>query len=312
MREGEAVCPARLNERRSACVLDGGPAALDDRTRLAQFVQITDKSTDRMASTIDSDARAGRAQDSDLSAVKTLRKALTILDAFATSERPLTVAEVAVRAGVTRPTAHRLVQTLIADGYLAQDPRDGRISPGYSVLQLAGTLLDTNTLRLESLPHLESLAHATGERANLGILHRNRLLYLAGVEKPTLPTIYSRFGKTATAHWTALGKAILANLPEEALQAYLSAEPLTRKTENTITDEAELRRQFEEIRGRGYAVDCAEHMGGTYCIASAIVVDGRPVAAIGVTGRALEPLEEHVDTIRHTAEVISHVLSRGF
>ena len=97
-----------------------------------------------------------RTEDSDLSAVKTLRKALAILDAFAAAERPLTVAEVAVRAGVTRPTAHRLIQTLVASGYLSQDPGDSRIMPGYSVLQLASSLLDTNLIRLESLPHLET------------------------------------------------------------------------------------------------------------------------------------------------------------
>src|SRR5690606_31962714 len=95
-----------------------------------------------------------QAEETGASAVKTLRKALAILDAFAAAGHPLTVAKAAVLAGVTRPTAHRLIQTLIADGYLVQSPRDGRISPGYSVLQLAGSLLDTNQMRLESLPHL--------------------------------------------------------------------------------------------------------------------------------------------------------------
>ena len=144
---------------------------------------------------------------------------------------PLTVAEVAIRAGVTRPTAHRLVQTMISDGYLTQNPRDGRISPGYSVLQLAGGLLDTNQMRIEALPHLEALAHELGERADLGILHRNQLLYLAGVEKPSLPTIYSRFGKTAPAYCASLGKAILAYLPADELKSYFKQVPLTRRDE---------------------------------------------------------------------------------
>jgi len=109
-----------------------------------------------MAVTTASYPEAKKAEDADLSAVKTLRKALAILDAFAAAERPLTVAEVAVRAGVTRPTAHRLIQTLVASGYLSQDPGDSRIMPGYSVLQLASSLLDTNLIRLESLPHLET------------------------------------------------------------------------------------------------------------------------------------------------------------
>ena len=111
-----------------------------------------------MRSAADTELPLRKPEDSDLSAVKTLRKALTILDAFAGAERPLTVAEVAIMTGMTRPTAHRLAQTLVAEGFLSQDARDGRISPGYSVLQLAGRLLDSNRLRLEALPHLESLA----------------------------------------------------------------------------------------------------------------------------------------------------------
>jgi DNA-binding IclR family transcriptional regulator len=254
---------------------------------------------------------ARRNAENDASAVKTLRKALAILDAFAAAEMPLTVAEVAIRAGVTRPTAHRLVQTMIADGYLTQNPRDGRISPGYSVLQLAGGLLDTNQMRIEALPHLESLAREIGERANLGILHRNQLLYLAGVEKPSLPTIYSRFGKTAPAYCASLGKAILAFLPPDELKGYFKQVPLTRRTKNTITDEAELRKELAEVRKKGYALDREEHIPGFFCIASPIFLDGAPIGAIGVTARALPPLQEHVGRIQHTAEVISHVLSRG-
>ena len=259
------------------------------------------------------EARASikKSEESNTSEVKTLRKALTILDTFASAERPLSVAEVAVRAGVTRPTAHRLAQTLLAEGYLVQDSRDGRIAPGYSVLRLAGNLLDTNRVRLESLPHLESLARKSGERANLGILHRNQTLYLAGVEKPSLPTIYTRFGKTAPAYGSAMGKAMLAFLPAAELEDYLRSETLVAYTDATITDEATLRAELATIREQCFAVDRGEHIVGIACLASAILVAGRPVAAIGLSARSLEPLMEHKDMVIHTAEVISHVLSRG-
>jgi len=264
-----------------------------------------------MQSAADTELRLRKPDDSDLSAVKTLRKALTILDAFAGAERPLTVAEVAIMTGVTRPTAHRLVQTLIAEGFLSQEARDGRISPGYSVLQLAGRLLDSNRLRLEALPHLESLAHGSGERSNLGILHRGQILFLAGVEKPSLPTIYSRFGKTAPAYCISLGKAILAELPPSQLDAYLAGQALLRRTPNTITQEAALRKELGRVKRQGYAIDREEYITGTFCVAAAILVDGSPAGAIGITGRSPEGLMEHVGAIRHTAEVISHVLSHG-
>jgi DNA-binding IclR family transcriptional regulator len=264
-----------------------------------------------MASVAEARREGKKHEESSLSAVKTLRKALGILDAFALAERPLSVAEVAVRAGVTRPTAHRLVQTLVGEGYLSQDPRDGRIAPGYSVLKLAGSLLDTNRVRLEALPYLENLARLSGERANLGILHRDQTLYLAGVEKPSLPTIYSRFGKVVPAYCSALGKAMLAYLPERELQDFLKRQPLTRLTDATITDEAALRAELAKVRESGLAVDNEEHAIGVCCMAAAIIVDGKAVAAIGLSSRTLEQLMRHKDPVQHTAEVISHVLSRG-
>ena len=110
------------------------------------------------------------ADGSARSAVKSLRKALSVLNAVAAADRPLTVAEVALHAGIARPTAYRFVQTLVAEGSLAQDASDGRLSIGFAVLPLAASLLDRNRMRIEALPHLNTLAQQSGERANLGSL----------------------------------------------------------------------------------------------------------------------------------------------
>jgi len=287
-------------------------AASLDASRPGQVsVQYPDTPTARMPTAAHTELLPRKLDDSEVSAVKTLRKALTILDAFASSERSLTVAEVAIMTGVTRPTAHRLVQTLVGEGYLAQDARDGRISAGYSVLQLAGRLLDASRLRLEAMPHLESLARNCGERSNLGILHRGQLLFLAGVEKPSLPTIHSRFGNTAPAYCVSLGKAILADLPEARLNAYLADRPLLRRTPATITQQGALRRELAKVKRQGYALDKEEYMPGIFCVAATILIDGSPAGAMGLTGRSLDGVMEHVGAVRRTAEVISHVLGRG-
>ncbi|MBN8921361.1 MAG: helix-turn-helix domain-containing protein, partial [Rhizobiales bacterium] len=99
-----------------------------------------------------------RDPDVDRSTVKSLRKAMAVLNAVALAERPLTIAELAVRARIARPTAYRLVQTLAGEGHLVQSPVDGRLSIGFSVLPLAASLLDRNRMRLEALPHLHALA----------------------------------------------------------------------------------------------------------------------------------------------------------
>jgi DNA-binding IclR family transcriptional regulator len=104
------------------------------------------------------------------------------------------------------------------------------------VLKLAGRLLDTNRVRLESMSHLDYMARKSGERANLGILHGGEMLYLAGAEKPSLPMIYTRFGQTSPAHCSAVGKAMLAYLPERELQGFPGKGLLMARTENTLTD----------------------------------------------------------------------------
>jgi len=174
-------------------------------------------------------AKTDASEDPDRSAVKSLRKAMTVLNVVAGAERPLTIAEVAINAGIARPTAYRFVQTLVAAGYLAQDPVDGRLSVGFAVLPLASSLLDRNRMRIEALPHLHSLARETGERANLGILYRDRVLYIAGVEKPALPTIYSRFGKNAPAHCSARPFSPICRKPMSARYSSASRSSPTRR-----------------------------------------------------------------------------------
>lgn len=247
----------------------------------------------------------------DRAATKTLRKALGLLEVIATSDHALSVAELASRAGISRPTAHRLVQTLAADGYVEPDPLSGRLSIGLAVLPFAASVLDSNRLRVESLPHLRTLAESTQQRANLGVLHRHQVLYLAGMEKPSLPMIYSRFGNLAPATCSSLGKAIMAFLPSEEVDEIVASHPLVQYTETTITDPARLAAELEATRKRGYSIDMGEHRSHSVCV-SAPIFDSynRPVGAIGISGRTIEPLLAEVQTVRHAAEVISHLISK--
>lgn len=247
--------------------------------------------------------------DTRLPGAKTLAKALTLLDVVATAEHPPTVSELAVRAGLTRPTAHRLVQTLVSAGFVQQDPLDNRLTIGYAVLPLASSLLDRNRLRLEALPHVQALAHKMNERVNLGILNRNRVLILAGGEKPSLPTIYSRFGRTVPVHCCALGKAMLAFLPPGEALAIAKAYPLTARTAKTITNVSALLDDLEAVRARGYSTENGENSATSSCVGVPIFDShDRPIAAISVSARSLEPLIKDIGDVLRTAELISHIL----
>ena len=197
-----------------------------------------------------------------------------------------------MRAGVTRPTAHRLIQTLIGEGYLAQNPDDSRITPGYSVLMLAGSLLDTNQIRLESLPHLEALARTTGERVQPRHPASPSDALPRGVEKPSLPTIFSRFGKTAPAYSlgdrqidpraSAGGRSSPLSEGGAACSAYGAHDH-----RRSGVREAEL----AEVRRVGYCLrPQAKAFPATYCIGAADHRAWRAGGGHRGDGRALEPI----------------------
>jgi DNA-binding IclR family transcriptional regulator len=251
------------------------------------------------------------ATPSDKNEMKSLRKAIGVLRAVSDSGRSLTVAELAATAGISRPAAYRIVQTMVAEGLLEHEPHHGGIALGYDLLPLAANLLDRNNLRLEALPYLDTLAQNADARANLGVMHRNRILYLAGAEKPSLPAIYSRFGKSVPVHCSSLGKAILSRLPEAQIREIVASEPMVRRTANTIVDIDALLADLVVTRQRGYAIDNAESADDVWCIAAVITgANKQPVGAIGISGRDFKAIEAHSGAVCQTAEVLSHMVTR--
>jgi DNA-binding IclR family transcriptional regulator len=239
--------------------------------------------------------------------VRSLLKSLSILDALS-GENSLTAAEIARQVGLNRTTTYRILQTLVGRGYVRVMPGNG-YAIGLKVLPIAAQQLDNNRVRLAALPQLSVLAQRIGERVNLGVLFDNTLLYIAGIEKPSLPNIYSRFGHRAPLHCCSLGKAIVAFSEPQVLEQVLAG-PLLRHTADTILDPALLRTDILAARQRGYAIDRAEHLPGTFCVAAPILdARRRPVAAIGMSSNDLEKTMNSIDEVRLSAEIIGHVLA---
>ena len=252
---------------------------------------------------------AGRPATRAPSAVLTLVKALDVLETVA-GGRSMTVAEIATKVGLNRTTTHRLVQTLMQQHYLQPSENGHGVEIGLMLLPLAARQLDTNRVRLAALPHLSTLAQQAGERVNLGVLFEGELLYLAGVEKPSLPNMYSRFGKLAPIYCSSLGKAIIATYPEAETRAMLSRTPLVRQTANTLTDIDAILADLAETRRRGYAIDNQEHLVNVWCIAAPVYDGGASaIAAVGISGSDSERVLAMADKVKLTAEVISHVLT---
>jgi DNA-binding IclR family transcriptional regulator len=241
--------------------------------------------------------------------VKSVIKGLKILEFIADSASPPTPVQITKALGMNRTTVYHLIQTLESEGYVTKEQQANAYLLGLKILPLGGKALDSNKLRIESLPYLQGLNRKLEERVNLGILNDSEVLFLAGIEKPSLPLMYSHFGKKAPAHCCSIGKIILAYLPEHEAERVINQKPLSRLTDNTITDPSLFKRHLSEIRSQGYAIDNAEHISGEYCIATLIKGgEGRGIGAVSASAHDLEKIKRHLDDLFETAEIISHLM----
>jgi len=118
----------------------------------------------------------------------------------------------------------------------------------------------------EATPYLKELVNQCNETAHLGVLEEGEVLYLAKVESSQTIRMCSYVGKRAPLHCTALGKVLLAYLPEEEIKKILDKRELPRLTEKTITDKKELEKELNKVKEQGFALDIGENEKVVLCI----------------------------------------------
>jgi DNA-binding IclR family transcriptional regulator len=182
-------------------------------------------------------------------------------------------------------TAFHLIRTMLALGYLRQDPDTKRYHIARRVFLLAARVSDEVNLVNAALPVMRDLAESMGETAHLGVLSREGAITIAKSEGTSTFRVSERLGVLRPAHCTAIGKALLASLPKAELDDFLARIELKEFTPRTIVDPARLRRELDRVRDAGYAADDAEFNTELRC-AAAVVRDfsGRGIAALGISG----------------------------
>jgi DNA-binding IclR family transcriptional regulator len=211
--------------------------------------------------------------------VQSVQRAAALLEAIAASAEPRTAPELAELCALNRSTAWRILATLEEEGLVEREA--GRYSIGHAVARLAAAA--TDALPRIARPHLEELAKRTGETVSLAVPRRLRLVYVDQVQAPHVMAA-DWLGRAVPLHATSTGKALLAFLPQDEIEAALTPS-LQRFTDRTITDPAELRAELERTKRRGHAVSRGELETGLWG-ASAPIRDreGRPVAVVSVWG----------------------------
>lgn len=215
--------------------------------------------------------------------VQPVLKALQVLDYVVQQGRDVTLTETVRELGLPKTTVFRYLQTLSAAHMLDYDLKRDRYRSGPRFRELAG--IDRQRHELKSLAHPEmcGLLERFNETINLAILAEHDVVYLDLAEPARSSKAQVRVGHRHPVHSTSLGKAILAFLPEgDGASIWDSAfAPLTM---HTLTDASRLRRQIQDVRRTGYAMDVGENEDGYMCIGVPILDRvGYPVAAMSIS-----------------------------
>jgi DNA-binding IclR family transcriptional regulator len=178
-------------------------------------------------------------------------RVLAVLDAFGPRHRMLSLSEIARRAGLTLPTAHRLVRELVGWGALERD-QDGRYSVGLRLLELSALAPRGLELREIAFPYLDDLHQITKGNVHLGVRDGLEVVYVEAMRAKVHQT-NSRVGDRWPMHVTGTGLVLLANAKREVQEEVLESR-LERFTPLTVVDPRQLRCKLAQVRQTGVAV----------------------------------------------------------
>lgn len=246
--------------------------------------------------------------------VEALARGLAIVKCFGRGREKLTLSEIAELTSISRASARRLLFTLLDLGYVVQHGRDFSLSS--RVLELGYSYLVSMPWWEIATPHMRRISDALNETCVASVLQDHEVVMVARASGSHFTAINMPMGTRLPAHATAMGRVLIAALPDEARQAYLKSVTLKTLTEHTIIDAADLASRIEDARVSGYAMVNEELELGLRTIAVPIhASDGTAIAGLAVSVYAprvsAEKLKKDaLSLLQRAAEEISGLLPR--
>ena len=220
-------------------------------------------------------------------ASKSLQKALRILLHMGINGPEMGVTQVASELGLNKTTVHRLLNAMEKYELIEKSPEGDRYRLGLKLHELGTKAVESRTLRSEAHRFLLELSRKSRETVSLAVPGPGGAVCLDRVDSPdTIITTRTTIGGRFPAHCSAVGKATLAYLPEEEIDAILAmAGGLTRYTPFTLTRIADVKENLRQIVLRGYSIDNQELERGISGVAAPVLAkDGVILAVVGIVG----------------------------
>ncbi len=245
--------------------------------------------------------------------IRTLSRAIKILECVHGSAPGLILRDIADSVGLSKATAYRFVQALLQADFLRLEPKTSRYFVGAGLLRFGKLSQEFDELRVLASPYLDALRKATLETVTLvvpvGAMRRTISVHLSEYELRAVPEL----GALKPLHTGAAGKAMLAWYSDEDLEGFLAKKKLIPVTPHTITSAATLRRDLVQVRARGYAVSTEETVIGQAASAAPVFHPaGTVIAAINISGPVVRlpmpKLQENGEKVARIAAEFSNAL----
>ena len=230
-----------------------------------------------------------RRRERDEGSSKSLQKALRILVYMGDQAPEAGVTELASELGLTKATVHRLLNAMERFDLIERNAETERYRLGLKLHQLGSRAVESRTLRSEAHRLLVEMSRRSHETVSLATPAPGGVICLDRLDSPhTIITVCTPIGAMFPAHCTAAGKAILAYLPDDEIQAMVKRTGLRQYTPFTITQMTRLKENLRLIRQRGYAVDHQELERGLSGVAAPVLsAHEHVIAAVGIAGPTL-------------------------
>ena len=220
--------------------------------------------------------------------LNTVGKVVAIIETIQSANHPLSIKEIADTLELNKSSLHHHIKTLTKNGYLQQDTESRKYDIGLNLVRVGQSYLHRLDIRERGHYFLEQLSRELNETVHMMVLDRDELVYIDKVDvnhQPGSLKCSSFIGLRTDVYSTAAGKMLISHLQRGTLEEMLKNLTMNPITQYTLRSKAELKKELELTKERGYALDLQEHVMGLQCVATPILnMHSQCIAAISVSG----------------------------
>ncbi|UVI28013.1 IclR family transcriptional regulator [Paenibacillus spongiae] len=218
------------------------------------------------------------------SVVKSADRVLDILELLAVEQHSINLVEIARKLDMPTSSTYKILQNMLARGYLETDVSEKMFKLGYKVLEIATKYSQNTDLISQFQNFAQKIVQDINEAAFLSIREKDMILYVSEKQSSHPVRFVSHMGMKLPIHSTAMGKAMLSKLTDQEIYGLFPSNQLGKLTDGTIQEREQLLKQMEEIRQEGLAYSYGEAIQGVQCVAAPICnAKGDAAAAMSIS-----------------------------